>query len=79
MVSTAVKRTVLGTAAALMLSVGTLNIVPALPAQAAEPSVQHQDYLVERKVKIFRDSDGSILAICYYTDSGQWIGCDLMR
>ena len=76
MFSAAVKRTILGTAAALMLSVGTLG---AFSAHAAEADTAVQQLNVDRKIKIFRDTDGTILAVCYYTDSGVWLGCDLVK
>ena len=74
MFSTAIKRTVLGTAAALILSAGALA---AIPAQAAEPDTALQQFNVEQKIKIFMSDDGKVVLICHYTDAGRLLYCDV--
>lgn len=60
----AIKRTALGAAAALMLAVGALGLVPAREAAAGT-------------IKIFKSTDGKVVLVCYYSDSGALRYCDV--
>ena len=60
----AMKRKTLGVAAALMLAVGALGLAPAHDAAAGT-------------IKIFKSTDGKVVLICHYSDSGALRYCDV--
>jgi hypothetical protein len=64
MVRMAFKRKALGATAAVLMTVGLLGALPASSAFA-------------QTIKILKSSDGKVVLICHYTDSGVLLYCDV--